>query len=340
VDSKKPKREFWMKLLSIVLATMFLAQIGLAGTLTVYTDRPAKPLAVIAQDFKARTGHDVVFVEAATADLLKRIELEQNFATTDLLITKDLVFLNQAASAGFFQAFSTAPVAPRVGSFMQDGQQGWTALTFRARTMVYNPDMIDASMLSTYEDLTSDKWAGGLCLRTSKGSYNEALLSFLIAKHGETKAKEIVSGWVKNLAQPPFKNDTAIIEAVSRGECLVGVINSYYLGLAKTSNPTLRAEIFFADQNSGGVHTNGSGVGLLKTSRQNATAELFIDFLLADNHQQALADSHFEYPAALTAVPGTLIRNFGPFKKSELTWTEIGTFVPTARRLMIETGYN
>lgn len=324
-----------MKALLFLLAQVSV--VASAATVVVYSDRPTARLAPHAQEFEAATGHQVVIVEAGAGDLLKRLALEGAGSLADLLILKDFVFLHDAAEAGLLQALG--PAATGVEASMQNPEKGWTALTFRARTMVYNPQFVKASELSTYENLATPEWEGSLCVRTSKSSYNEGLVSFLVEKHGEAEARRITKGWVANLARPPFPNDTAIIEAVSRGECLVGLVNTYYVGQAKSQNPNLQVEVFFADQASGGVHTNGSGVGLLKTADDAAAARTFIAHLLSPSAQQRLADAGFEYPAVRSVVPGTLIRDFGSFTAAPFNWATLGLHVIKSRQIMTEAGF-
>lgn len=326
-----------MKTLLFLLAQ--LSMVASAATVVVYSDRPTARLAPHAQEFEAATGHKVVIVEAAAGELLKRLAAEGAASPADLLILKDLVYLHDASEAGLLQAFGPAPVAVGVEASMQNPQKGWTALTFRARTMIYNPQFVKASELSTYENLALPEWEGSLCVRTSKSSYNEGLVSFLIEKHGEAETRRITKGWVANLARPPFPNDTAIIEAVSRGECLVGLVNTYYVGQAKSQNPNLQVEVFFADQASGGVHTNGSGVGLLKTADDGVAARAFISHLLSPSAQQRLADAGFEYPAVRSVIPGTLIRDFGSFTAAPFNWSALGLHVVKARQVMTEAGF-
>lgn len=184
--------------------------------LTIYTDRPTDRVRPVAELFTAKTGQKVTIVEEAYPALLKRIETEGANSPADLIFTKDLVFLSELARLGHFQAFQSSTIAHSVDSSMRDPQNLWTAVSKRARTIMYNPNRVQASELSTYEDLADVKWAGRLCLRTGKGSYNEALVASLIVNNGAAKAKEIVAGWVENLAVDPFPNDTKMFEGCSK----------------------------------------------------------------------------------------------------------------------------
>ena len=53
----------------------------------------------------------------------------------------------------------------------------------------------------------------------------------MIDAYGFDKSKEVVSGWVLNLATEVFSNDTNALKAVSSGQC--GVTNCEYILLSK-----------------------------------------------------------------------------------------------------------
>jgi len=82
---------------------------------------------------------------------------------------------------------------------------------------------------SSYEALADPKWAGKLCLRTSKKVYNRSLMASMIDAYGYDEAKAVVLGWVSNLATEVFSNDTNALKAVSSGQCGVTIVNTYYL---------------------------------------------------------------------------------------------------------------
>lgn len=326
-----------MKVLLFLLAQVSV--VASAATVVLYSDRPTARVAPLVQEFEAATGHKVTIVEANAGDLLKRLEAEGDKTEADLLMLKDLVFLQDATNAKLFQPLGSATLTAGVEPSMQNSEKGWTALSYRVRTMIYNPQFVQPSELSTYANLADPEWEGSLCIRVSKSSYNEGLVSFLVEKHGEAETRRITKGWVANLARAPFPNDTAIIEAVSRGECLVGLVNTYYVGQAKSKNPQLQVEVFFADQNSGGAHANGVGIGLLKTADNADAARSLISFFLNPSVQQRFADVNFEYPAVRSVAPGTIVRDFGSFTLAPQNWQDIGVHVPKARQIMLDAGF-
>jgi iron(III) transport system substrate-binding protein len=293
----------------------------------------------IADAFTKATGENVVIVEMGYGRILQRLEAEGSASPADIIFVKDLVYLADLANKGWFQPLNSSVVDSSIAPAMRDPKSLWTAITVRGRTMVYDPSRVKASELSTYEDLADEKWAGRLCVRTSKSAYNDALVGGLIETHGYDKAKEIVDGWVLNLASDPYPNDRAVLEAIANGACDVGITNTYYLGAALANNPAFPVRAFFANQDSTGVYGNGTGAGVSVTSKQKALATQFIETLLTDDVQLELSGSHFDYPAKQGLLPSTLVKDWGTFKYNESNWTTVGSRAEEARQLMAEVGY-
>ncbi|MEN0059786.1 MAG: extracellular solute-binding protein [Bdellovibrio sp.] len=310
-----------------------------AETLTIYTDRPTARIQPLADQFKAEKGVDVVIIEKAYADIVAQIESEGASTPADLIFTKDLVFLSDMTQRGLLQPLTNASVKARVSPGMKDVNDNWVAVTYRGRTIVYDPSQVNPAEISSYEDLADPKWAGRLCLRTSKGTYNVALIASFVHHKGEAAAKDLVAGLLDNLATDVFPNDTAMMTAMANGVCGVGIANTYYLGQMLAQNPNFPIKPLFANQNSTGTHVNGSGIGVVKHSKKAALAQEFIALLLAEPAQLHLSSSHMEYPAAVGVTPDTLIKDWGLFKVDPTSWSVIGEQVPAARRIIQELEY-
>lgn len=329
----------FIKSTTLFLMAVLVSGISAQADIVVYTDRAAKVFANAASEFEKQTGESVVFVEKPYKDLLRTLEAEGDQTMADLIITKDLVYLTELVDKKMLKSFVDTPALKRVSPFMRDSQNRWVALTFRVRTAAYDPGRVAVSELTTYEDLASPKWQGRLCLRTSQAAYTEALVAGLIHKHDEVVAREIVKGWVANLAAPTMGSDTEILEAIAMGVCDVGIVNHYYLAGIVAKNPQFPVKIAYLNQDDGGVFTNGVGVGLIAASKKAKLAQTFAETLLQDNIQLELSSSHFDFPAVSGLTPSTLIKDWGPFKMNLTPWDELGEWVPVARQLFKDVGY-
>ncbi len=321
------------RLFGLLALTLF--GVAAQAELVILSDRPEARFESAIQEYSSQTGESVRFIEANYNEIQKQLKS----ISADLVITKDLVYLTDLKDKGVLKSFSSSQAVNSVPSFMRASGNEWVAITYRARTAVYNPGLIRASELTTYADLADAKWVRSLCVRTSQAAYNEALVGGLILKHSLQETKAILKGWMKNLAAPPMRNDTEVLENISKGNCLVGIVNHYYFAGIKAQNPNFPVEIAFLDQRTDGVLTNGTGVALLKTANNTKNAQAFLELLLTDRHQLTISGAHFDYPAVTRLNPDTLIKDWGRFELSPISWEGIGTQVENARELMSEVGY-
>lgn len=328
-----------MKKIVLAAAVMMSAVYAQAETLTMYTDRPAARIAPIAAQFKAQTGVDLNIVELSYGDIVKRMETEGASSPVDLIFTKDIMFLADAKARGILQPLTNASVKSAVAPAMKDKDNQFVAVTYRARTLVYDPSRVNASELSTYEDLADAKWAGRVCMRTSRGTYNVSLIASFVYHNGEAQAKNIMAGILDNLAADVFPNDIAMMTAIANGTCDVGIANTYYLGQMLAQNPNFPIRPLFANQNTTGTHVNGSGIGVAKTSQKAELAQQFISLMFTEQNQLAMSADHMDYPAAVGVSPNTLIKDWGTFKIDATSWSDIGEQVPAALRIIKELDY-
>lgn len=325
------------------------------------------------QEFEARTGEKVIIVNESPdvsfkdnfASLMNysdpAVLSKQDSVKPDLFITKDLTYFSDLKKGDHTQAFDAMPEFQTLKPGMMDSKDlHWIGLTYRARTLAYR-DGVDVTSINNYEDLADPNWNGSLCLRKADNSYNYALVSYMIEEYGYDDTKNILLGWLDNLALPiDDKGDTLILTAISTGECDLGVVNHYYLAReyvkAEGEGRSLNVNIKYLNQASNGVHVNGYGVALLKTSQQKDLAQKFVKMLLTEKAQLQIANSQFAFPTVSLLADKVMnegwgafnydpSKGWGPFKASELVWSEIGEHLDSSKgqnttvELMKETGY-
>lgn len=320
-----------------LLAVVFGAQVALAD-LVLYTDRPEHMTQPLADLFEAQTGVKVQ-INTVSYDDIKNSIAADGSNPADLIFTKDLVYLAELENLGAFQPLTSPEVLDVVEPYMQSDNKNWTAVSMRARTIAYSPITVNPSEITSYADLANPKWQGRVCLRKSSSSYNVGLLGFFIETLGYEGAKNMLSGWVKNMAGQPYSNDRAMLDDIANGVCDIAVVNTYYLGMKKAENPAYPVEILFMDQAGLGVHTNGTGIGVSKSSQQAELAEQFIALMLEEDSQIFLSGSHMDYPARKGLMPKTLVSDWGSFLKAPVSWTAIGNRADEALKLANEVGY-
>ena len=110
---------------------------------------------------------------------------------------------------------------------LKDPDKEWYALTRRVRVMVANPKVVDVNKITDYTDLADPSFKGKVCLRNRKSPYNQSLVANQIASKGESETKAWLSGMISNVSKPFFPGDIAIVRAVSKKKCGVGIVNHY-----------------------------------------------------------------------------------------------------------------
>ena len=312
-----------------------------ADKVVVYSARKDHLIKPLFDAYTARTGVEIDFITDKEGPLLQRLKAEGRRTPADMLITVDAGNLWHAAQEGVLAKIDSDVLKANVPAHLRDPDGQWFGLSIRARTMVRSSERVPASALSTYEDLADPKWKGRLCLRTSKKVYNQSLVAMMIARHGVEEAERIVKGWVANLAEPPFSNDTKAMQAVAAGKCDVAVVNTYYFGRLEKKEPNLPLAIFWPNQGEDGtgVHVNVSGAGVTRYAKHAQAAQALLEWLSSDEAQGLFASLNMEYPVKARVDVDPLVAAWGGFKPDETNLAEAGRLQAEAVKLMDRAGY-
>ncbi len=330
---------------SIAAAAIVVAAIVAAAcsgddseTLRVYSGRHYG-IEMAFEQFTDETGIEVDFRTGNDSELRELIAAEGDDTKADAYITVDAGNLAAATEQGLFQPIDSPILDAAIPAELSDPDGNWYGLTIRARTIVYNPELLAAEEVpNTYEELAEPVWNGRVCLRDSSNVYQQSLVASLIAAHGEDEARRVVEGWADNAEI--LGNDVLILESIADGLCEVGIVNHYYLGRMIEEDPDFPVALTWADQDGRGVHVNVSGGGVTRWSKHPELAQRFLEWLATDG-QSVLVDANHEYPANPDIAPEALItERFGTdFVRDPLDASTFGALNPDAIRLMDEAGY-
>jgi len=307
--------------------------------LVVYTSRQPHLVEPLFDDFTEETGIAIDYISDSEAALIERLAAEGDRTPASVLITVDAGNLWQAAERGLLQPIDSELLEERVPAELSDPDGQWYGLSIRARTLVYHPDRVDPAELSTYQALAGPEWAGRLCLRTSRKVYNQSLTAMMIERLGEERTEEIVSGWIENLATDPFSSDTRLIEAVAAGQCDVGLVNTYYLGRLQKDDPDYPVKLFWANQDTSGVHVNISGAGVTTHAPEAAAGQQLIEWMTGRDAQQFIAASNMEYPVVDGVPLDPTVAAWGEFDADTINLRVSGQRQAEAVRLMDRAGW-
>jgi iron(III) transport system substrate-binding protein len=310
-----------------------------AADVVVYSARGEQLMKPLVAAYQKETGDNIVLVSDKEGALMERMKAEGVNTKADIFLTSDAGNLWQASNMGLLKPIKSGVLAANVPSYLRDPNNEWFGLSIRARTIFYNSNKVTPAQLSTYAALAEGKWAGKLCLRTSKKVYNQSLVAMMMTEMGEVKTGAAIKGWVNNLAAPVFADDTKLLEAIAAGQCEVGIANTYYYGHFLSKNPTTPVKLFWADQAGKGTHVNISGAGIAKYSKNDKAAQRFLEWLSSAKAQNLFADVNFEYPVN-PKIPATAsVLKWGKFKHNTINVAEAGKGQARAVMLMDKAGY-
>ena len=340
VATSRQARRWPVALGLVVAAVVVLGSCTTTGdddTLRIYSGRHYG-LEGAFEQFSEETGIDVEFQFGNDAEMREKLVAEGEDTPADLYITVDAGNLVRGTEQGIFQPIDSAVLDEAVPEYLRDPDGNWYGLSERVRSIVYNPDEVDPSELSTYAALADPEWDGRLCLRNSSGGYQQSLVAQLIADEGREEALRIVEGWLANAEI--MENDVMILDSIAEGRCDVGITNHYYLARKYAEDPDFPVRMFWADQQGNGVHVNTSGGGVTAHATNPEAARQLLEWLATDGQEAFLAGQH-ELPANPAAEPDEVVReNFDlDFVRNPMPVWEYGALNAEAVEVMNEAGY-
>ena len=285
------------------------------------------------KNFTEETGIKVNVTKANADELIQRLKLEGESSPADLFITVDVGKLWQAGDMNLLQKINDSTVTKNIDKNFLDPNDYWVPITYRSRIIVYSNERVKENELSTYEDLANEKWKNRLLIRSSSNSYNQALMSSLIANLGSDVAEDWSKKIVDNLARDPKGNDRDQVKAIAAGQGDVAIVNSYYIGLLLSSeneeevNAGKSISVFFPNQGDGqrGSHINVSGVALAKNAPNKSNALKLIKYLTSDEAQEIYVNNTYEYSVKPNIEPNDIVKEWGTFRKDPLDLNMLGS---------------
>ena len=299
------------------------------------------------ENFTKLTGIKVNVTKANADELIQRLKNEGEKTEADLFITVDVGKLWQAGDMGLLQKINSDIINPNINQSLLDRNNYWVPVTYRSRILVYSNERVEKSELSSYEDLANDKWKDRILVRSSSNSYNQALMSSLVANLGIEETQKWSAAIVKNFARNPKGNDRDQVKAIAAGQGDVAIVNSYYIGLLLSSqneeelNAGKSVSVFFPNQgeNQRGAHINVSGIALTKNSKNKENAIKLIKYLQTDEAQKTYVNNTYEYSVNPSISPNEIVRGWGDFKMDDLDLNLLGSKRDEAIRIFDKSGW-
>ncbi len=293
-----------MKVSAGALAFMLSSGVGLSvdaqtKTLTIYSGRGEKLIEPLLEKAKKDLGMNIQVRYGDTAELaIALIEEGKNTRA-------DLFFAQDAGALGTLERLKrTQQISPnllnKVDPRFRSPQGHWLGISGRARVIDYNTKLVKKNELpNSIWDLTKPNWRGRVAWAPTNGSFQSFVTAMRVLE-GEPRTLQWLRAMKANGVKD-YRNNTAIIEALGRGEAHVGLVNNYYLANFQKDNPNFPVAHHYTKQDAGSMF-NVAGVAILDSTKQKAEVEKLIDYLLKPSSQTYFAQQTNEYPL-VSGVP-------------------------------------
>jgi iron(III) transport system substrate-binding protein len=301
------------KLASISAALLMLGLVAGCSTSTneqatevteliVYSGRSEEFIAPFFADWEASTGIKLNVRYGDSAELSAQILEEDSNSPADLFLSQDAGSLGAISQAGLFTQLPSDVAAEIPAAYVATNRE-WVGITGRARVFAYALDRVKTLPVSITE-LTKPIYKNQIGIAPTNASF-QAFLTALIENKGTAFTKTWLEGLKTNGVKIYLKN-SAIVEAIDKGEISMGLVNHYYVW--EVSEALGRAinvkNGFFAPGDLGNL-INISGAGILQTSSKQKAAQDLINYLTSEPAQKKFVSDTHEYSLLDGAQPPT-----------------------------------
>ena len=273
--------------------------------LTIYSGREEALVGPLLERFSEEKDIPIDIRYGDSADLALLIEQEGDGTPADVFLSQSPGPVGFLSEEGFLRPLPEDTLS-RIDPRFEQSSGEWVGLTARQRVLVYNEDLVDESELpESVLELTDPSYEGLVGVAPSNGSFQD-FVTAMRQLEGEEVAEEWLAGMAAN-DSPTYPDNNAIVDAVSRGEIPLGLVNHYYNYRFLSEDASLPSRNYqFPDGDIGSVLLATTASVLSETERPEE-AEAFVDFLVSDEAQEYFRSQTFEYPLAAGIEPSDAI---------------------------------
>jgi iron(III) transport system substrate-binding protein len=264
----------------------------------VYSGRNETLVGQLLTDFTAATGVKVEARYGDSGELAGQIITEGKASPADVFFSQDAGALGAVESAALLAAVEASTLA-RVPEAYRSASGSWVGASGRVRVIVYNPTLVPTPPTSI-DELVQPEWSGKIGFAPTNASW-QSFVTALRVLRGEEGARTWLEGFAAN-KPVAFEKNSAVRDAVNKGEVALGLVNHYYLFeliAAEGADAVVAKNQFLGAGDPGGL-VNVAGAGVLGSSDNKQGAQCFASYLVSDAAQQYFVSKTFEYPL----VPG------------------------------------
>lgn len=285
-----------MRLLALsTLAALAMSAAAQAETLVVYSALDFSDAA--AKAFAAKTGNEIKMVRLSTGELLGKVSAEGRNPQFDLLWVEGSAVMARLASEGILKP--EPEIAPKVkytatGKKLVPATFGYYPVSLTGTAIAVNTKKVDAASLpKSWADL--EKLAPNVAAKDPNFSGPAfQWLAGLFQTNGEAPAKAMLAKVLVNKALSGIPSGGQVNKLMLAGDAKIAIQqDSSAYGLAAKGEPV--SVIYPAD----GVVALPSSIGVSVTTKAEAAAKAFVEFVLSAEGQAAMladgsSDSFFD----------------------------------------------
>lgn len=277
---------------------------GSAGEVVVYTsvdDVFARP---VAEKFQAKTGIAVKLVpdteETKSTGLLNRLIAEKDRPVADVFWSGDPARATILKAKGVSASYHS-PNAKGMAEGFHDPEGHWSALSARARVIIYNTGLVpEAEAPHELAAFLDPKWKGKSCIANPLFGTTSMHAAALFAVRGEAGGKAFFEGLLAN--------DVAVLS--SNGEVKRRVAaGDFAFGLTDTDDASMALRegkpvgVIYPGAGGEGTLVIPNAAVLIAGAPNMENGQRFIDYLLTAEVEQALAESEAAQMPLRPGVP-------------------------------------
>jgi iron(III) transport system substrate-binding protein len=313
-----------------IAAALVLIAFADAAEVVVYTsvdDVFARP---VAEKFQKDTGIEVKLVpdteETKSTGLLNRLIAEKKRPVADVFLSGDPMRAAVLKARGISVPYKSPNLAGMPAQF-SDTDGHWSALSARARVIMYNTKIVPAGHEPRgLADFLDPKWRGKACLANPLFGTTSMHAAALFQTMGDEKAGAFFDGLKANGVKMLSSNGE-VKRRVGNGEFAFGLTDTDDVSEAVKDGKPVAA--VFPDADGTGTLLVPTAAVLIAGAPHMENGRRFIDFLLTAEVERMLAESAAQMPLRPGVEVPEGIRRVNEIKAMPVDYGELAKRIET-----------
>jgi iron(III) transport system substrate-binding protein len=309
---------------------------GDTNELTIYSGRSRDLVEPLLNEFAESSGIPIAVKYGDSTDLALLLAEEGDRSQADIFFSQSPGTVGFLAEKDLLSPLPDELVAD-VPEPYRSGEGTWVGITARQRVLVYNSeDVAELDLPGSVLDLTAPEYRGRVAVAPSNASFQD----FVTAMRQQVGEEQTLV-WLEGMADndsPVYANNNAIVEAVSRGEVPLGLVNHYYNERFLAEDPSLPSRNYrFPDGDIGSLVIESSATVLAASDKQDQ-AQQFIEFLLERSSQEYFSEETFEYPLVSGVDPAGDLPPLEQLDRPQVDVDDLGSGFAQTQELIDRSG--